>query len=119
MPDSATKWAIKACKVKNIMQEGSAESCKEVTMNTSDTLTNFVDQLNAPVFPTSEEIKWTDLVQDTVYQIVSTRTVDTQYGPSIILSFQKADGSCCSGRTCGMLTKELLQNTMVKDDQQG
>ena len=68
--------------VSTIKQEGSAEICKEITMNTSNALTNFVDQLNAPVFPTledfnasstSEALKWTDLVQDTVYQIVSTR----------------------------------------------
>ena len=52
-------------------------------MNTSDVLTGFVDQLNAPAsaFPmladfnassTIEALKWTDLVQDAVYQIVST-----------------------------------------------
>ena len=86
MPDSTTGWAIKVWKVRKhltlvltIKQEGSAESCKEITMNTSDALTHFVDQLNAPVFPTledfnarsmSEALKWTDLVQDTVYQIV-------------------------------------------------
>ena len=72
-------------------------------MNTSDALTDFVDQLN--VFPTltnfnasstSEALKWTGLVQDTEYQIVSTRTVNTQHGQLNILSFQKADGSCCS-----------------------
>ena len=93
-------------------------------MNTSDALTGFVDQLNAPgsAFPTladfnasstSEALKWTDLVQDAVYQIVSTRTVNTQHGQSIILSLQKADGSCCSAWACGMLTKELLQNPMA------
>ena len=69
-------------------------------MNTSDALTGFVDQLNPPAsafqtlapassaFPTfadfntsstSEALKWTDLVQDRVYQIVSTRTVNTQH----------------------------------------
>ena len=37
--------------VSTIRQEGSTESCKEVTMN--DTLTYFVDQLN--VFPTLED----------------------------------------------------------------
>ena len=66
----------------------------------NETLTDFVDQLN--VFPTlkefnasstSEALKWTDLVQNTVYQIVSTRTVNTQHGQSVILSLQKADGS--------------------------
>ena len=69
--------------VSTIKQEGSTESCKEVTMN--DTLTDFVDQLN--VFPTLEDfnasstgeaLKWTDLEQDKVYQIVSTRTVNSR-----------------------------------------
>ena len=88
-------------------------------MNTSDALTGFVDQLNAPAssfstlasaslaFPTladfnasstSEALKWTGLVQDAVYQIVSTHTVNTQ----------KADGFCCSAWTCG-----ILQNPMA------
>ena len=79
------------------------------------TPTGFVDQLNAPTssfsalastsFPSladfnasssSEALKWTDLMQDVVYQIVSTSTVITQHGQSIILSLQKDDGSCCS-----------------------
>ena len=86
----------------------------------NDTLTDFVDQLN--VFPTlkdfkasstSEALKWTDLVKDTVYQIVSTHTVNAQHGQSIILSLQKPYGSCCSVWACGMLTKELLQNPML------
>ena len=81
--------------VSTIEQEGFAESCKEVTMNTSGALTNFIDQLNAPVIPTLEDfnasptietLKWTELVQDTVYQIVSTRTVNKQHGPLIIVS---------------------------------
>ena len=103
-------------------------------MNSSDVLTGFVDQLSAPAssfsalastssaFPSladfnassaSEALKWTDLVQDAVYQIVSTHTVNTQHGQSIILSLQKADGSCCGAWACGMLTKELLQNPMA------
>ena len=52
-------------------------------------------------------------MQDTVYQIVSTRTVNTQHGQSIIPSLQKTDGSCCSVWVCGMLTKELLQNPII------
>ena len=98
----------------------------------ADPLTGFVDHMNAPtssfsalastLFPSltdfnaissSEALKWTDLVQDVVYQIVSTRTVTTQNGQSIILSLQKADGSCCSAWTCGMLTNELLQKPMA------
>ena len=87
-------------------------------MNTSDALTDFVDQLN--VFSTledfnasskSEALRWTDLVQDTVYHIV---TVNTQH--TIIMSLQKADGSCCSAWAYGMLTKELLQNPMAMVD---
>ena len=45
-------------------------------------------------FSTSEALNWTDLVQDTVYQIMSTHPVNTKQ--PIILSLQKADGSCCS-----------------------
>ena len=63
-----------------VKQEGSTESCKEVTMNTSDALTNFVDQLNVfstledfNASSTSEALKGTDLLHDTVYQVVSTR----------------------------------------------
>ena len=64
----------------------------------ADSLTGFVDQLNAPAgsaFPTlagfdasstNEALKWIDLAQDTVYQILSTRTVNTQHGQSLIPS---------------------------------
>ena len=103
----------------------------QLKVTTADTLTCFLGQLNAPAssfsalastsFPSladfnasssSEALKWIDLVQDVVSQIVSTRTVTTQHCPqSIILSLQKADGSCCSA--CGMLAKELLQNPMA------
>ena len=75
-------------------------------------LTNFVDQMDS--FPSLSDfnvhaLKWTDLNQDVVYQITSTRTVNTQHGQSVILSLQKADGSSCSAWACGMLSKELLQ----------
>ena len=64
-------------------------------MNTSDALTDFVDQLNAPAstFPTmadfnasstSEAIKWTYLVQNAAYP-----SVNTQHGQSIILFVYK------------------------------
>ena len=86
-------------------------------------LIDFVHQLNAPgAFPSlpdfnasmaSEALKWTDLKQNTVYQIVSTRTVNTQHEQSVILSLQNAGGCCCSAWACGMLAKELLQNPMV------
>ena len=61
----------------------------------------------------SEVLKWTDLEQNTVYQIVSTRTFNTQHGQSVILSLWKADGSSCSASPCGMLTKELQQDPMT------
>ena len=41
---------------------------------------------------------------------MSTRTVNTQYGQSVVLFLQKS--ACCSAWTCGMLAKELLQNPM-------
>ena len=76
----------------------------------------FVDQIGA--FPSLSDfnvtaLKWTDLDQNVVYQITSTRTVNTQHGQSVILSLQKADGSSCSAWACGMLSKELLQNPMI------
>ena len=75
-----------------------------------------VDQISA--FPSLSDfnvtaLKWTDLDQNVVYQITSTRTVNTQHGQSVILSLQKADGSSCSAWACGMLSKELLQNPMI------
>ena len=41
-------------------------------------------------------LKWIDLDQNVVYQITTTRTVNTQHGQSVIRSLQKADGSSCS-----------------------
>ena len=58
-------------------------------------------------------LEWTDLDQNVVHQITSTRIVNTQHGQSVILSLQKADGSSCSAWACGMLSKELLQNPMI------
>ena len=97
------------------------------TKAASMALTDFGDHLNAPSFSAltsssfpsltdfsaaaaADVLKWTDLEQHVVYQIVSTRAVNTQHGQSVILSLQKADGSSCSAWACGMVTKELLQN---------
>ena len=79
-------------------------------------LENFVDQISA--FPSLSDfnvtaLQWTDMDQNVVYQITSTRTVKTHHGQSVILSLQKADGSSCSAWACGMLSKELLQNPMI------
>ena len=48
-----------------------------------------------------------------MYQIVSTRTVNTQHGQSIILSFQKDDRCRCSAWAYGMPIKELQPNPMM------
>ena len=61
----------------------------------------------------ADALKWIDLEQNVVYQIVSTRTVNTQHGQSVILSLQKAGGSSCSAWACDKLAKELLQNPMI------
>ena len=80
------------------------------------------DALNSSPFPsltdfsaaaTSEALNGTDLEQNVVYQNVSTRTVNTQHGQSVILFLQKDDGFSCSVWACGMLMKELLQNPMM------
>ena len=60
-----------------------------------------------------DALKWTDLEEGVVHRIVSTRTVNTQHGQSIILSLQEADGLCCTGWACGMLSTELLLNPMM------
>ena len=79
-------------------------------------LTNFVDQISA--FPSLSDfnvtaLKGIDLDQNVVYQITSTRTVNTQHGQLDILSLQKADGSSCSAWACGTLSKEMLQNPLI------
>ena len=49
-------------------------------------LTSFpsVTAFNAAV--AANALKWTDLEQNVVYQILSTRTINTQHGQSVILS---------------------------------
>ena len=91
-------------------------------------LANFVDQKDAPSFSaltsfpsladfsvaaTADALKWVDLEQNVVYQILPTRTVNTQHGQSVILSLQKDGGSSFSVCACGMLSRELLQNPMI------
>ena len=81
-------------------------------------LANFVDQLDS--FPSladfsagTDALKWTDLEQNVVYQIVSTRTANIQRGQSVILSLLKADGSSSSAWVCDMLSTKLLQDAMA------
>ena len=79
-------------------------------------LTNFVDQLESPSLADfnagTDALKWTDLEQNVVYQIVFTRTVNT-HGNRLFCLSRKADGSSCIAWACGMLSTELLQNPMV------
>ena len=93
-----------------------------------DALTELVDRLSdtAPLFPTVEDfntglasesaLKWKDLTQDTIYQILTAQSVNTQDGTTFILSLQTADGFCYSAWACGILTKEILQNHMMLED---
>ena len=86
-------------------------------------LTNFVDQLDsfqslADFSVGTDTLKWIDLQQNVVYQIVSTHTVNTQHVQSVILSLQKADGSSCSAWAGGMLTTKLLENPMLIESPQ-
>ena len=107
---------------KHITSQLSSEKVQQLR-RFSMALTNFVDQLDAPSsFPplanfsaavVTDALKWTDLEQNVVYQIVSTYTVNTQHGQSVILSLQKADGSSLGVWACGMLLTELLQNPMI------
>ena len=100
-----------------------------------DMLTEFVDQLAAEAgapsasttaaLPTQNEfdegatgaLKWEDLVTDRVYQILSAWSIHTQHGTSFVLSSQTADGFCYTSWACGILTKELLQNPSMLEDQ--
>ena len=62
---------------------------------------------------TTEVLKWTDLTHDSVSDCVNAYSYNTQHGQSLILSLLGADESSYSAWTCGMLTKELLQNPML------
>ena len=75
-----------------------------------DSLTDFVDQLSAEAtaavppatgFPTlgdfndnlMGELKWKDLLVDTIYQVRSAQSIHTQHGTTCILSLQTVDYS--------------------------
>ena len=79
---------IKACS-----EEASHFSLNYQASNIS--LTNFVDQSAFPLLADfnsrTDAQKWTNLEQNVVYQIVSTGTVYTQHGQSVIMSLKKAD----------------------------
>ena len=57
---------------------------------------------------TADALKWMDLEKNVVYQIMSTRTVNTQHGQSVIPSLQKDGGSSFSVWACGMLVSSRL-----------
>ena len=86
-----------------------------------DMLIEFVDQLSAGVgaqqptsaaaFSTLEDfdegstgaLKWKDLTQDRVYQILTARSINNQHGTSFVLSLHTADGFCYTAWACGIL----------------
>ena len=79
-------------------------------------LTDFSSAMDS--FPTLKDfsvdaLKWTDLEEGIVHQIVSTRTVHTQHGQSSVLSLREADMACCSFWACDMLSTQLLLNPML------
>ena len=76
-------------------------------------LTSFPSLADFSAAATADALKWTNLEQNVVYQILSTRTVNTQHGQSVILSLQKVDGSSFSVWACGMLSKKLLQKPII------
>ena len=70
------------------------------------------------IFPTLEDFTtvaagWKELEENVVYQIMSTKIVNTHHGQSVVLSLQKEDGTCKTVWACGMLTAELLGNQMM------
>ena len=122
-----------------MIQSGDIKACSEGVYHFSlnyqtgrfnMALADFVDQMDAPSFSalasssfpsltgfsaaaTADALKWAHLEQNVVYQIISSRTVNTQHGQSVILSLQKDGGSSFSVWAYGMLSKELLQNPMI------
>ena len=98
-----------------------------------DNLSQFVDQISTEAsaavppptgFPSVGDfsdnytgaLKWKDLIQDTIYQVRSARSINTQHGTSFILSLQTAEGFCYNAWACGMLTKEQLQSPSMLED---
>ena len=43
----------------------------------------------------------------------TTKVVHTQHGQAVVLSLQKEDGTDCTAWVCGMLSAELLGNSML------
>ena len=113
---------------------GNYYSRKRITKN-MDSLSQFVEQLSTETssavppptgFPLAEgfndnytgALKWRDLIQDTIYQVKSARSINTQHGTLVILYLQTAEGFCFNACACGMLTKELLQSPSMLEDKQ-
>ena len=96
-----------------MIHSGDIKACSEKASHfslnykaASMALADFVDQMDAPSFSiltsssfpsladfraaaTADTLKWKDLEQNVVYQILSTRTVNTQHDQSVILSLRK------------------------------
>ena len=117
---------IKACSVVAYHYQTRRSSIQQRRFSIADLVNQPGDSFSALTSPsfasladfnaaaTADALKWTDLEQNVVYQILSTRTVNTQHCQSVILSLQKDGGSSFSACACGMLSKELLQNPMIK-----
>ena len=54
-------------------------------------------------------LKWKVLIQDTIYQVRSARSINTQHGTSFILSLHTAEGFCYNAWACGMLQKNYCR----------
>ena len=69
------------------------------------TSSSFPSLMDFSAAATADALKWADLEQNVLYQIMFTHTVNTQHGQSVILSLQKDGGSSFSVWACGMLSK--------------
>ena len=61
------------------------------------------------MFPTLEDFtavaaRWKELEENVVYQIMSTKIVNTHHGQSVVLPLQKEDGTCKTVWACGIQT---------------
>ena len=137
-------WLISArlCNVMDMVQSGDIKACSEkashfslnyqairfsfqarrfsmvdfIVNQSDDSFSALTSLADFSAAATADALKWTDWERNVVYQILSTSTVNTQHGQSVILSLQKDGGSSCSAWACGMLTEELLQNPDDDDE---
>ena len=84
---------------------GDGDGVEEVGKKTSTSVARIVFSNKITAKGVKADVAYKLSFDNYEYQIVSTRTVNAQYGQSVILSLQKADGSSCSAWACGVLTK--------------